>query len=465
MEKLFPQFHLAYTECALRYLIIHTKDKEDYILFMKHNCIEMFYDAFILSNNIKYKKMNTCINTLGSFSPICVAYPPLILTDFVTFGSSMDDILCDISEVRMALNSRQMYKEDIIEQQLDKIEKLITIEPNVNTYMGNVNKYFEYDTMHIMEIGMLRDTKLDKSFLFNYIKFLNAKNRLQYHILKEIFIQHDTTYANVSLFNIVPGSALNEDEIMTDVPHESNILLYKSVNKNSGKNKDNVLHSGRLRETCTKQLMKIGDRYIFLGDNPKFGIYNKIFNDDNDIYKVENSTSTTRRYESALVDNTSFRIITALIPRKYRNFYWHLIFDNRRDGNSFFVLKSKMHIDNTVLILKAGDMLIGCFTSQQWTLSHVHYGNPDTFVFRLKPTDQAGVFTWSGRDDNIQLMRTDLISVGSGPCLAIDNKFNLTCRKSKTFNCSGLIPGFQNIGDTIHVSRVELWHLDPCETI
>lgn len=160
--------------------------------------------------------------------------------------------------------------------------------------------------------------------------------------------------------------------------------------------------------------------------------------------------------KSNILSTEDFEKIRAVLPTRFKQLDWKLLFKLSEDGSSFitfFNATDRCEPIIMILISKTGDR-IGAYISQQLKKSREFYGTGETFVFRFNPSFEY--FGW--KEDSNQyfvLSSSQEISIGGGGASAIwidGNLLNAFSEPCPTFNSPSLTSTKK-----FKISDLEIW--------
>jgi len=108
-------------------------------------------------------------------------------------------------------------------------------------------------------------------------------------------------------------------------------------------------------------------------------------------------------------------LYTFLPPRsKLRD--WELLFCTSTHGVSMNTFYNKTRdFEPTILLVEdAHGHVFGAYTSESWLKQKGFYGTGETFLFKLRPTDQRGAWKWAEKNSYFMYSTDDEIAVGGG---------------------------------------------------
>jgi len=211
----------------------------------------------------------------------------------------------------------------------------------------------------------------------------NNQQFLQLSIKTEINDQPDV---NIVYFII------NEEEVM---PLES--ILMKFLPKNIYNEEANKKKSARLR-------------YGVLAVNKIFGPNHPEENENDWEYQPELSGT------SLILKDDDIDTIYSFLPSRSKMKDWELLYCTSMDGVSMQTFYSKTEEMSPTLLL-VEDMegeVFGAYLSEAWSRQKGFYGTGETFLFKVRPIDRRGSWTWTEKNNFFMYSTDDAIAIGSG---------------------------------------------------
>ena len=161
---------------------------------------------------------------------------------------------------------------------------------------------------------------------------------------------------------------------------------------------------------------------------------------------------------STLLNISNISYLLSNLPTRFLLKDWKLLYNTVTDGtslNQFYRKLSNKGPTVTVLQDKNG-YIFGVFIAESWHKSTSHFGNGETFVFKLEP--EVKIFRWFEDNDYFAYAKADFIAIGGGSNYAIrlDNDLNKgVSGYCETFH-SPCLASYNNF----ELQKLEVWGFD-----
>eukprot|EP01122_Echinamoeba_exundans_P013067 TRINITY_DN5639_c0_g2_i1.p1 TRINITY_DN5639_c0_g2~~TRINITY_DN5639_c0_g2_i1.p1 ORF type:complete len:723 (-),score=94.45 TRINITY_DN5639_c0_g2_i1:3-2171(-) len=108
------------------------------------------------------------------------------------------------------------------------------------------------------------------------------------------------------------------------------------------------------------------------------------------------------------------RKLASILPTRYRNCEWQLLYSTARHGVSLntFYMKTRNRGPSVMIVEDTEGYVFGGFVSESWEPRKGFYGTGESLLFSLFPA--FNVYPWSGLNDYFMFAREDQLAIGGG---------------------------------------------------
>jgi len=120
--------------------------------------------------------------------------------------------------------------------------------------------------------------------------------------------------------------------------------------------------------------------------------------------------------KSYILKDDDVAALDSFLPPQWRNRDWGLLFCTSTDGVSMSTFYNKTRELQPTLLL-CQDMnggVFGAYLSESWVKQKGFYGTGETFLFKLRPTNQRSTWRWTEKNNYFMYSTEDEIAVGGG---------------------------------------------------